>query len=184
MKPASNKNTPNGDLQKKGYMASFDDIQLCNMRNVFLTISALAIFSLLFQISLDAQELRFPINKKGKVYLEDGTVLHFAKLTNFTDSVLCVTGNHLSIIIQKESIYKLEVKGNHALEMTLLFSGLGALTGWAYASSWKGTILEDKRSSAYTICIPIFSVGGLISGLLWPKYKTVYVKKDFKNQIE
>lgn len=134
----------------------------------------ITVLILAYPFLLQAQEIQLPVHKKGRLFLENGASCNFMKLSRFNDSLVCHT-KYLNEIYAYEDIYKIEVRKNLIPELTCLFTGIGILVGWAYSSVWDEEVLGDK-STPYLITVPIFAVGGLITGAFLYKYKTIYVK--------
>ncbi len=177
MKQVLNKNTPNGDFYIMNYLISFKAnltrTIMNKARNAFISILLLIILPF---IETNCQEFKLPIYQKGRIYFEDGTSLNYSKLLENNDSVLCYTSSNLRINLAKENIYKIQTKGNHALELGAGCTLAGILMSVIITSSWDEPHLEDAKPTFYAIMIPTFAFSGIITGLFWPKYKTVYLK--------
>ena len=67
--------------------------------------------------------------------------------------------------------------------MTLLFGGVGTIAGIASTSNWNENIMGTGRSTPILIFAGTMAVAGIITGAIWPKYKTIYSKNHLTYKI-
>lgn len=155
------------------FKATLNQVIMSQTTHPFSTILLLIILPI---IEINSQELILPIYQKGRIYFDDGTSLNYSKIQKNNDSIFCYTSSNIRLNLAKEKILKIQKMGNHALELGAGCSLAGILMSAIITSSWDDSYMKEAKPTFYAIMVPTFALSGIITGLLWPKYKTIYLK--------
>ncbi|MEI7491348.1 MAG: hypothetical protein WCK92_08115 [Bacteroidota bacterium] len=115
-----------------------------------------------------------PLQKKGKLVLQDGTTIKFRSLRVDNDSVRFENKSGQQINISNHSVYRIIKTGNYAGILAISF-GVGGLIGSLLGTiNWKEPPLNDMRTTWVICWTSGLTLIGASIGLAIKKESTIY----------